>query len=113
MSRRRSVRRQREGRSGSAARPLRSFFASRFSHFQKIFSSRPVGDVDAYTITASLGGTILHLSYIGHGAEQPYPQRHQHREEAKHHRVLDVAVALILRRLRRVLSSVRHLAIGG
>src|SRR3954470_13016540 len=84
-----------------------------FLPFQRILSSRPVGDVDAYTITASLGGTILHLSYIGHGAEQPDSQRHQHREEAKHHRVLDVAVAPILRRLRRVLSSIRHLDVGG
>src|SRR5258708_6238809 len=65
-------------------------------------------NVDRATIAPPLGGAILHLSYISHGAEQPDACRHQHREESQHHRVFDGAVALVLRRLLASLVPIRH-----
>ena len=54
--------------------------------------SRPIGNFDRCTIAASLGGAVLNLSYIGHGAEQPDTRRHQHDKETEHHRILDVMI---------------------
>src|SRR5258708_14001463 len=73
--------------------------------------SRPIGNLDRCTIPAPLGGAVLNLSHIGHSAKQPDSRRHQHDKETKHHRILYVAIALVIRRLRPCPSSVCHLSI--
>src|SRR5260370_4573074 len=73
--------------------------------------SRPMGNLDRCTTPAPLGGAVLNLSYIGHGSKQPDPRRREHDKESKHHRILDVAIALVVRRLRLCPSSACHLSI--
>src|SRR3979490_3434798 len=73
--------------------------------------SRPIGNLDRCTIPASLGGAVLNLSDIGHGSKQPDSRRHQHDKESKYHRSLEVAIALVVRRLRLCASSACHLSI--
>ena len=67
--------------------------------------SRPIGNLDRCTIPASLGGAVLNLSDIGHGSKQPDSRRHQHDKESKYHRILEVAIAFVVRRLRLCPSS--------
>jgi hypothetical protein len=55
----------------------RLFFTRTALHLENALT-RPVGNLDVRTIAASLGGAILNLSYIGHGAEQPDSRHHQH-----------------------------------
>src|SRR5258707_2247876 len=64
--------------------------------------------IDRCAIAASLGGAVLRLSYIGHGAEQPDSGGHQHHEEAEQHGVFDRAIAFIFRRLPFALAVLRH-----
>src|SRR6185436_1106374 len=64
--------------------------------------------VDRCAVTASLGGTVLRLSYIGHGGKQPDSGGHHHHEEGEHHGVFDAAMALIFRRLLFPLAVLRH-----
>jgi len=48
--------------------------------------------------------TILCLAQIGHRSKQPDTGDYQHNEKAKHHRVLDGAIAVIIGRF----GSGRH-----
>jgi hypothetical protein len=91
----------------SSAVVVNSFFIL-FLLSQRIHLSRPVRDLDLYTITAPLGSAVLKLSHVRHGAEQPNSRSHQHGKKPEKHRILDVAVALIFRRLRPWLFSVRR-----
>src|SRR3954454_24727633 len=82
--------------------------------FETLFIlSHPLRNVDGGAVPASLCGTVLHLSKIGHRAEQPDSRRHQHRKEAEHDRVFDVAAALVFRRLRPRPARVCHRSITG
>jgi hypothetical protein len=75
---------------------------------EKNASSRAVGHLDRRAIPAPLGGAVLNLSYLGHGAEQPDSRRHQQDEKHQQQCILDVATTLVLRWLRRWSSSVCH-----
>src|SRR5215207_10448967 len=68
--------------------------------------------VDRCAVTASLGGAVLRLSYIGHGGKQPDSSGHQNEEEAEHHGVFDAAMAFIFRRLLFALAVLRHCSHG-
>src|SRR3954464_8191814 len=81
------------------------FFASWFSRSRFCLSRR---SVDRFAIAAALRSAILHLPYIGHGAEQPDSGCDQHHEKSEQHRVFAGAIALVFRRLRFLLQLLCH-----
>src|SRR6266536_2572930 len=103
--------RRRQGRRPEPPAPsTKLFFSSRFSR-SKAYLTRPFRNVDGGAVVATLRGAILYLPYVRHCAKQPYSHDHQHRKEAEHDRVLDVAVALVFRRPFSFLSTLAHRSI--